>query len=63
MAEDYFKALFASEDVGAGWQDWSAVCSIISQEQNEELLKEVTEEEVRRAVFDINPNKWPAQMG
>lgn len=59
VAEGYFKKVFASEDVGMEIEDWNEIPSLVSRDQNEELLKEITEEEVRRAVFEINPNKCP----
>lgn len=63
MAENYFKTLYASEDVGVDWQGWSEGGSRITQDQNEELLKAVTEEEVKKAVFEINPSKCPGPDG
>lgn len=57
------KRFFASEDVGVSWQGWSGGGPTISQEQNEELLKEVTEDEVSKAVFEINPSKCPEPDG
>ncbi|KAL0848127.1 hypothetical protein Bca101_021374 [Brassica carinata] len=63
IAEDYFKSLFASEDVGIQLREWEDITPKISQPQNEELLKEVTVEEVKRAVFETNPQKCPGPDG
>lgn len=63
MEGDYFKTLFASEDVGVSWQGGSGGGPIISQVQNEELRREVTEDEVRKAVFEINPSKCSGPDG
>lgn len=63
VAEDYFKSLFTSEDVGIQMQEWEDMPPKVSQNQNEELLKEVTMEEVKRAVFETNPQKCPGPDG
>lgn len=57
LAEQYFGVLFGSEDVGMVIEDWEDIPAGISAEQNADLLEEITQEEVRRALFDINPNK------
>lgn len=63
VAEVYFKSLFALEDVGVQLQDWADIPPRVTQLQNEELLKEVTMEEVKCAVFDTNPQKCPEPDG
>lgn len=63
VAEDYFKSLFASKDVGVSLDDWGDIEHKVSPLQNAELLEEVTLEEVRRAVFDTNPQKCSGPDG
>ena len=55
VPEEYFGNLFASEDIGVQLNEWEEMAPKITPSQNEELLKEVTLEEVRRAVFKTNP--------
>ncbi|XP_010474601.1 PREDICTED: uncharacterized protein LOC104754160 [Camelina sativa] len=63
VAEQFFRKLYTSEDVGYKLQMMSEIIPLISREMNEYLLTEVTVEEVKRAVFDINPNKCPGPDG
>ena len=57
VAEQYFKVLFSSEDVGLDQVEWNDIPATISSEQNSALLKPVTSEEVKKAVFEINSSK------
>lgn len=59
IADRHFKLLYSSEDIGLNSESWREIPSIITEEQNEMLLAPITREEVRAAVFDINPNKCP----
>lgn len=59
VAEQYFKTLFSTEYVGIDLPEWEEIPELLSPAQNELLLKEVTTDEVRKAVFEINPNKCP----
>lgn len=63
MAEAYFKKLLSSEDVGIDLEEWNEIPPMLSEEQNASLMLLVTKEEVRRAVFDINPSKCPGLDG
>lgn len=63
VAEAYFKKLFASEDVGYRLRELEEVAPIITAQMNEDLLGPVTLEEVKKAVFDINPTKCPGPDG
>lgn len=63
MAESYFKTLFTSKDVGINLEEWKEMHVLLSPSQNELLMKPVTREEVKKAVFDINPNKCPDPNG
>lgn len=66
VAEDYFKKLFSTEDVGITLREddvRSAEYPSVSQQQNEELLSPVFKEEVYSAVMDINPHKCPGPDG
>lgn len=64
-AEEYFKKLFTTTrddafDYGGVFNNFSAR---VTEEMNEDLIKPVTEEEVRKAVFSIGPNKAPGPDG
>ncbi|KAL9667325.1 hypothetical protein QQ045_001677 [Rhodiola kirilowii] len=66
MATDYFNEIFRpsyTDDV----VDWSRqlVClqPVISEEMNRGLLEDISEEEVRRAVFNMSPLKAPGVDG
>lgn len=59
IADRHFKLLYSSEDVGIGLDSWSDIPPIITEEQNISLVAPATKEEVKAAVFDINPNKYP----
>lgn len=63
VVEGYFKTLFSSEDVGISLQELENMPPKVSQDQNEELIQEVTLEEVKRAVFETNPQKCPSPDG
>ncbi|CAA7055613.1 unnamed protein product [Microthlaspi erraticum] len=63
IAEEYFKMLFTSEDIGYKLREMEERQTIISHEQNATLMAPVTPEEVKRATFDINPGKCPGPDG
>ena len=63
VVEEYFKLLFSSEDVGVEMSDWANINLIVTGELNENLMSPVTREEVKQAVFDINPQKCPSPDG
>lgn len=63
VADSYFKTLFSSEDVGMELEEWDEMPTLLSHSQNEGLMQPVTKEEVKKAVFDINPNKCPGPDG
>lgn len=63
VAEKYFKSLFSSEDVGLDSVEWNEMLGIITPEQNNNLMRPVSLEEVKKAVFDINPSKCPGHDG
>lgn len=63
VAEKYFKLLFTTEDVGVELEEWNEIQPSVTAEQNEALMQSVTREEVRKAVFDINPHKCPGPDG
>lgn len=63
VAEMYFKSLFASDDVGLDLIEWQEMPKLVTPEQNIHLMKPVLMEEVKRAVFDINPGKCPGPDG
>ena len=57
VAEAYFKRLFASEDVGYQLQEMTEIAPVVTEQMNEGLIGPVSVEEVKKAVFDINPSK------
>lgn len=66
VAEAYFKLLFTSEDVGIQIDKERIMANgqqFLSQVQNDNLTRPVSGEEVRKAVFDINPHKCPGPDG
>lgn len=63
VAEKYFKMLFTSEDVGYTLNELDDTPSSISEQMNQFLLDPISMEEVKKAVFDINPNKCPGPDG
>lgn len=63
VAESYFKKLFASEDVGMDLQEWGDIPSLLRPAQNTALMAPITNEEVKKVVFDINPTKYPGPDG
>lgn len=63
VADEYFKTLYALEDGGFQVDELKEIPQRLSAEQNEELPKEVSVEEVKKATFNINPNKCPVPNG
>lgn len=66
VAEKYFMTMFASEDIGvnmAGLDQWANDFGYLTIQHNDDLLAPITKEEVRHAMFDINPNKSPGLDG
>ena len=59
LADSHFKLLYSSEDVGITLEDWNSIPAIVTEEQNAQLMAQISREEVREAVFDINPHKCP----
>lgn len=59
IAERYFKNLFSSDEIGVRLEDLVTIRPIVSQDQNVQLMKPVTIEEIRSTVFDINLGKCP----
>ena len=57
VVEAYFKRLFASEDVGYQLQEMTEIAPVVTEQMNEGLIGPVSVEEVKKAVFDINPSK------
>ncbi|XP_024013148.1 uncharacterized protein LOC112087460 [Eutrema salsugineum] len=66
IAEKYFKTLFSSEDIGVCENILNEIHRYekrISQAQNDDVIKPVSREEVKKTVFDINPSKCPGPDG
>lgn len=59
---DYFSGIFASSEVS--WQEViECIHPTIKENDNLELLQEITWEEVRKAQFSMNPDKTPGPDG
>lgn len=57
----YFSTLFKASEVE--WQGIiNCVQSKVTREQNVELIRPVQDEEVRRALFHMHPEKSPGRM-
>lgn len=63
VAEGHFRNLHSSEDMGITLPFWEEIPSIVTAAQNAKLMMSVTIEEIKEAVFDINPNKCPGPDG
>ena len=63
VAEAYFRKLFASEDIGYQVKELDELSPVVTTQMNVALLEHVTLDEVKRAVFDINPTKCPGPDG
>lgn len=62
LIEDFFQKLFTSNQMQGG-QVIDCVSTTISADQNRELIRGVTEEEVKRAIFQMHPDKAPGPDG
>lgn len=49
--------------MGIELEEWDEMPAMISPAQSELLSQPVTQEEVRKVVFDINPSKYPGSDG
>lgn len=63
VAEDYFKKMYTSEDVGYKLKEMTGLIPPVDERMNDILMAPVSMEEVKRAVFDINPHKSPGPDG
>lgn len=63
VAEAYFKKLFGSEDIDYRLKEMETNSNRVTQNQYDKLTAPVTIDEVRKAVFDINPHKSPGPDG
>lgn len=66
VAEEYFKIIFTSEDIGIVLEDHEVKAEDlprVSPQQNEMLLSPVTRDEVHRVVLEINLHKYPGPDG
>lgn len=59
LAETHFRNLYSSEDIVVQLANWSEISPKITDDQNSILVRPMSIEEVREAVFDINPSKCP----
>lgn len=59
LAETHFRNLYSSEDIVVQLANWSEISPKITDDQNSILVRPISIEEVREAVFDINPSKCP----
>jgi len=63
VAVDYFENLFSSANTIDPSIVLRDISPSVSSTMNEFLVKEITEEEVKRALFSLNPTKAPGQDG
>lgn len=63
VAKNYFKKLYASENLGYQIEELEEIPPSLTQRQCEELMAPISEEEVKQAVFAMNPSKCPAPDG
>lgn len=62
LMERYFNDLFRATE--SNWQEViECIPTTITDAQNDELLKPIEEEEVKRALFQMNPDKAPGPDG
>nr|XP_027100870.1 uncharacterized protein LOC113719906 [Coffea arabica] len=59
----YFKELFTSGGRGEMTEILSGIPHSITQEMNDNLIKEVSEKEIHEALFSMNPEKAPGHDG
>lgn len=59
---DYFNQLFTASDID-GERVTNCMNTKVTQEQNAMLLAEVSEEEVKTALFNMHPDKSPDPDG
>lgn len=62
IVEEYFNQLFTASHLGGRLLDREQVSQVTTRE-NEELIAEVTMEEVKMAVFSMHPTKSPGPDG
>lgn len=62
VVEEYFSKLFASSSEGGDLSNREYVRQISDQE-NDELIADITEDEVKNAVFSMHPDKSPGPDG
>ncbi|XP_074336620.1 uncharacterized protein LOC141673779 [Apium graveolens] len=62
LIKDYFQQLFSTDHM-QGEEVIECVTRSISAEQNRVLVKDITEEEVKQAVFHMHPDKAPGPDG
>ncbi|KAG7600426.1 Endonuclease/exonuclease/phosphatase superfamily [Arabidopsis suecica] len=63
VAVDYFEKLFTTSNPIDPSMALRDISPSVSSAMNESLVKEVTEEEVKRALFSLNPTKAPGPDG
>ncbi|XP_010451888.1 PREDICTED: uncharacterized protein LOC104734080 [Camelina sativa] len=63
IASDYFKSLFTQSDVGGISEMVEAVKPFVTEHMNRELIKDVSELEVRKALSAMHPEKTPGPDG
>ena len=63
IAVDYFQEMFTSVSTGSYSQVIHHVHEVVTSEINNMLLEEFTQEEVKKALFQMNPTKAPSPDG
>ncbi|KAG7581014.1 Reverse transcriptase zinc-binding domain [Arabidopsis suecica] len=63
LAVDYFKDLFTTSDPQEFHSVLQDVPTMISEDMNQKLTREISPEEVKRALFSLHPDKAPGPDG
>lgn len=63
LAENYFETLFTTSDPQVFDSALQEVPVLITEEMNKSLTKVISPEEVKRALFSLNPDKAPGPDG
>lgn len=60
---DYFQRLFTTSDPSAGVHTWEGLQRKITDSMNVQLTKPIEDQEIKAALFSMNPHKAPGPDG